>query len=139
MKIVRRVPKSINIPIGRHIIITKVTARGIFARNIGEHSEYWLAESLDNFAEVSCKSCKISKVEFSALKNAVIIHHSLRTTANKEWKAIVTKKPQLIKFWHPGEGCMYIWPSVIKQKVIAGEPYCYIEVKQRCYEKPDER
>lgn len=137
MKIVRRVPKGLKMPVGRHIIITRTTAKGIFARNIGEKSEYWLAEDLDNFIEVSCARCKLSKVEFSALKAAVIVHHSLRPPKNKEWKNIVKNKPQLIKFWHPGEGCMYIWPSVIKQRVIGGEPFCYIEVKQRCYEKPD--
>ena len=137
MRVIRRVPKGLKIPVGRHMIVTRITAKGVFVRNIGEQSEYWLAEDLSNFVDIPCIRCKLSKVEFSALKCAVIVHHPLRTTKNKEWKAIVKNKPQLIKFWHPGEGCIYIWPSVIKQRVIGGEPFCYIEVKQRCYEKPD--
>lgn len=139
MKIVRRILKQLNVCIGRYIIITKITNNGIFARNVGEHSEYWLADNLNNFAEVPYKTCKVSKVEFEALKYAVIINRPISSNHSKEWKAIIEKKPKIIKFWHPKEGCIYIWPDMIKQRVIAGEPYCCIEIRTRCYEKPIEK
>ena len=137
MKIIRRVTKGIKVPIGRHMVVTKINKDGVFVRNIGEQSQYWLAYSLDNFEVVSCKSCKVSKVEFEALKYAVIIHHELGIN-EKEWEAIVKNKPKIIKFWYPKRGCIYIWTNMVKKRVIAGKPYVCIEIKQRCYEKPDD-
>lgn len=139
MKIVRRLSKSVNLPLGRHIIITKVTSNGVFARNIGEHSEYWLADNLKNFVEISSMSCQLNKVEFEALKHAVVMHHSLSDIHNKQWKAIVKEKPAIIRFWSQHCGYIYIWPQLIKQRVVAGHPYVYIEIKQRCFEKPIEK
>lgn len=139
MKIVRRLSKAMNVPLGRHIIVTKKTEQGIFARNVGERSEYWLADSLKNFAEVSNVSCKLNKAEFEALKFAVIINHTLAGIHNKQWKVIVKEKPTIIRFWYPGGGCIYIWPSVIKQRVTGGEPYVYIEIHSRCFERPPKK
>lgn len=135
MQIIRRVAKSVKVPIGRPMVVTKINKDGVFVRNIGERAEFWLAYSLDNFEVVSCIPCKVSKVEFEALKCAVMIHHELDVN-KKEWEAIAKNKPKIIKFWYPKRGCIYIWTNMVKKRVLAGKPYVCIEIKQRFYEKP---
>ena len=90
MKIVRRKLNN-GICVGRYIIITRMTSGGIFARNIGEKSEYWLAENLDNFKEISNTSCEINADSFKSLKNAIII----RQPITPSFKKLVSEKPTL--------------------------------------------
>lgn len=137
MKVVRRVPKGLKTPIGRHIIIMRRTKEGYFARNVGEHAEYWLAQSLNNFEEVSVLTCKLNLSEFEYLRKAVVISLALDNQQNKSRRAIANKKPSLIRFWYPNKGYIYIWPELIKTRISdKKKPYLYIEVRARCFEKP---
>lgn len=138
MKVVRKISRSTNAEIGRHIIITRKTTQGYFARNVGEKSEYWLAENLDNFREIPCMICKLNLNEFEYLKTGVVISLSLEGIRNKQRKIIAERKPPLIKFWHPRKGCIFIKPACIKTRIIDRKPYVYIEVCNRCFEGPEE-
>lgn len=119
--------------IGRHMIVTKHTKEGYFARYVGEKSEFYLAETLNNFKEVSVVRCKVSISDFERLKHAVCFSHIWAPT----WRTIYNEKPRVIKFWAPNCGNLYIWPSVIKKKVKNKAPNIYIEITERVYEPFD--
>ena len=130
MKIVRRKLKN-GICVGRYIIITRTTSEGVFARNIGEKSEYWLAENLDNFLEIPNAGCEINKDLFKSLKNAVIIRQPLTPS----FKKLVSEKPTIIHFWAKKLGSVYVMPNLIKGVVVNRKPWIHIEIKERVYEK----
>lgn len=130
MKIVRRKLKN-GICVGRYIIITRTTSEGVFARNIGELSEYWLAKDLDNFKEISNKSCEINVDRFKSLKSAVII----RQPITPSFKKLVSEKPTIIHFWAKKLGSIYVIPNLIKGIVVNRKPWVHIEIKERVYEK----
>lgn len=130
MKIVRRKLIS-GICVGRYIIITRTTNKGVFARNIGEKSEYWLAENLDNFKEISNESCEINVDRFKSLKEAVII----RQPITPSFKKLVSEKPTIIRFWAKKLGSIYVIPNLIKGVVVNKKPWIHIEIKERVYEK----
>lgn len=132
MEVVRRKLKDGAI-IGREIIITKRKKDGYYARYIGEKSEFYLAETLDNFIEISMVKCKVSITDFEKLKTAVQFSHIWAPT----WRRIYNEKPKIIKFWAPNCGYMYIWVSLIKKRVVNKAPNIYIEITNRCYESFD--
>ena len=130
MKIVRRKLNS-GICVGRYIIITRTTNQGVFARNIGELSEYWLAKDLDNFKEISNESCEINVDRFKSLKEAIII----RQPITPSFKKLVSEKPTIIRFWAKKLGSIYVIPNLIKGVVVNRKPWIHIEIKERMYEK----
>lgn len=119
--------------VGRHMIVTKHKKEGYYARYVGEKSEFYLAETLNNFKEVSMVKCKVSISDFERLKHAVCFSHIWAPT----WRAIYNEKPRVIKFWAPNCGYLYIWVSVIKKKVLNKAPNIYIEITERVYEPFD--
>lgn len=132
MKIVRRRLKD-GAVIGRHIIITKHKKDGYYARYVGKKSEFYLAETLDNFKEILVVDCKVSISDFEKLKTAVQFKHIWAPT----WRRIYNEKPTIIKFWAPNCGYMYVWVSLIKKRVVNKAPNIYIEITSRCYESLD--
>ncbi len=132
MRIVRRRLKD-GAVIGRHIIITKRKKDGYYARYVGEKSEFYLAETLDNFKEITVVDCKVSISDFEKLKTAVQFKHIWAPT----WRRIYNEKPTIIKFWAPNCGYMYVWVSLIKKRVVNKAPNIYIEITSRCYESLD--
>lgn len=132
MKVVRRRLKD-GAVIGRHIIITKHKKDGYYARYVGEKSEFYLAETLDNFKEILVVDCKVSISDFEKLKTAVQFKHIWAPT----WRRIYNEKPTIIKFWAPNCGYMYVWVSLIKKRVVNKAPNIYIEITSRCYESLD--
>lgn len=132
MRIVRRRLKD-GAVIGRHIIITKHKKDGYYARYVGEKSEFYLAETLDNFKEILVVDCKVSISDFEKLKTAVQFKHIWAPT----WRRIYNEKPTIIKFWAPNCGFMYVWVSLIKKRVVNKAPNIYIEITSRCYESLD--
>lgn len=132
MKVVRRKLKD-GAVIGRHIIITKHKKDGYYARYVGEKSEFYLAETLDNFKEILVVDCKVSISDFEKLKTAVQFKHIWAPT----WRRIYNEKPTIIKFWAPNCGFMYVWVSLIKKRVVNKAPNIYIEITSRCYESLD--
>lgn len=132
MRIVRRRLKD-GAVIGRHIIITKHKKDGYYARYVGEKSEFYLAETLDNFKEILVVDCKVSISDFEKLKTAVQFKHIWAPT----WRRIYNEKPTIIKFWAPNCGYMYVWVSLIKKRVVNKAPNIYIEITSRCYESLD--
>lgn len=119
--------------IGRHMIVTKHKREGYYARYVGEKSEFYLAETLDNYENIPVVSCKVSITEFEKLKTAIQFSHIWAPT----WRRIYNEKPKIIKFWAPNCGCMYVWVSLIKKRVINKAPNIYIEITSRCYESLD--
>lgn len=119
--------------VGRHMIVTKHKKEGYYARYVGEKSEFYLAETLNNFKEVSMVKCKVSISDFERLKHAVCFSHIWAPT----WRTIYNEKPRVIKFWAPNCGYLYIWVSVIKKKVQNKAPNIYIEITERVYEPFD--
>lgn len=132
MKIVRRRLKE-GAVIGRHIVITRHEKEGYYARYVGEKSEFYLTETLDNYADIPIVPCKVSITEFEKLKTAIQFSHIWAPT----WRRIYNEKPSIIKFWAPNCGCMYIWVSLIKKRVVNKAPSIYIEITSRCYESLD--
>jgi hypothetical protein len=132
MEVVRRKLKD-GAVIGREIIITKRKKDGYYARYIGEKSEFYLAETLDNFVEIPMVKCKVSITDFEKLKTAIQFSHIWAPT----WRRIYNEKPKIIKFWAPNCGYMYVWVSLIKKRVINKAPNIYIEIINRCYESFD--
>lgn len=132
MRIVRRRLKDGAI-IGRHIIVTRHEKEGYYARYVGEKSEFYLAETLDNYENILIVSCKVSITEFEKLKTAIQFSHIWAPT----WRRIYNEKPTIIKFWAPNCGCMYVWVSLIKKRVVNKAPNIYIEITNRCYESLD--
>ena len=132
MKIVRRRLKD-GAVIGRHIVITRHEKEGYYARYGGEKSEFYLAETLDNYENILIVSCKVSITEFEKLKTAIQFRHIWAPT----WRRIYNEKPTIIKFWAPNCGCMYVWVSLIKKRVVNKAPNIYIEITSRCYESLD--
>lgn len=132
MEIVRRKLKD-GAVIGRHIIITKHKKDGYYARYVGEKSEFYLAETLDNFKEIAVVDCKVSISDFEKLKTAIRFQHIWAPT----WRRIYNEKPTIIKFWAPNCGFMYVWVSLIKKRVVNKAPNIYIEITNRCYESLD--
>lgn len=132
MRVVRRRLKDGAI-IGRHIIVTRHEKEGYYARYVGEKSEFYLAETLDNYENILIVSCKVSITEFEKLKTAIQFSHIWAPT----WRRIYNEKPTIIKFWAPNCGCMYVWVSLIKKRVINKAPNIYIEITSRCYESLD--
>ena len=119
--------------VGRHMIVTKHKKEGYYARYVGEKSEFYLAETLNNFKEISIIKCKVSISDFERLKHAVCFSHIWAPT----WRTIYNEKPRVIKFWAPNCGYLYIWVSVIKKKVLNKAPNIYIEITERVYEPFD--
>lgn len=119
--------------VGRHMIVTKHKKEGYYARYVGEKSEFYLAETLNNFKEVSLVKCKVSISDFERLKHAVCFSHIWAPT----WRTIYNEKPRVIKFWAPNCGYLYVWVSVIKKKVENKAPNIYIEITERVYEPFD--
>ena len=132
MSIIRRRMKEGG-TIGRHMIVTKHKKEGYYARYVGEKSEFYLAETLDNYKNISVVSCKVSITEFEKLKTAIQFSHIWAPT----WRRIYNEKPTIIKFWAPNCGCMYVWVSLIKKRVVNKAPNIYIEITSRCYESLD--
>ena len=132
MRIVRRKLKD-GAVIGRHIVITRHEKEGYYARYVGEKSEFYLAETLDNYENILIVSCKVSITEFEKLKTAIQFSHIWAPT----WRRIYNEKPTIIKFWAPNCGCMYVWVSLIKKRVVNKAPNIYIEITSRCYESLD--
>ena len=132
MRIVRRRLKE-GAVIGRHIVITRHEKEGYYARYVGEKSEFYLAETLDNYENILIVSCKVSITEFEKLKTAIQFRHIWAPT----WRRIYNEKPTIIKFWAPNCGCMYVWVSLIKKRVVNKAPNIYIEITSRCYESLD--
>lgn len=132
MRIVRRRLKD-GAVIGRHIVITRHEKEGYYARYVGEKSEFYLAETLDNYENILIVSCKVSITEFEKLKTAIQFRHIWAPT----WRRIYNEKPTIIKFWAPNCGCMYVWVSLIKKRVVNKAPNIYIEITSRCYESLD--
>lgn len=133
MKIVRRKMKQGG-TIGRHMVITRENKQGVFARYVGEKAEFWLAENLNNYEQISVVDCNISIIEFNCLKYAVHFHHIWAP----RWKTICEKKPTIIRFYAKNQGFLYIWPNLIKKRVLNKAPMVYIEIKSRVYE-PDKK
>lgn len=119
--------------VGRHMIVTKHKKEGYYARYVGEKSEFYLAETLNNFKEISLVRCKVSISDFERLKHAVCFSHIWAPT----WRTIYNEKPRVIKFWAPNCGYLYVWVSVIKKKVENKAPNIYIEITERVYEPFD--
>jgi hypothetical protein len=119
--------------IGRHMIVTKHKKEGYYARYVGENSEFYLAETLDNYENIPIVSCKVSITEFEKLKTAIYFSHIWAPT----WRRIYNEKPKIIKFWAPNCGYMYVWVSLIKKRVVNKAPNIYIEITNRCYESFD--
>ena len=119
--------------IGRHMIVTKHNKEGYFARYVGEKSEFYLAETLNNFKEISLVRCKVSISDFERLKHAVCFSHIWAPT----WRTIYNEKPRVIKFWAPNCGYLYVWVNVIKKRVLNKAPNIYIEITERVYESDD--
>lgn len=134
MKIVRRKMKQGG-TIGRYIVITRENKQGVFARYVGEKAEFWLAENLDNYQEISVVNCNVSIVEFNAYKHAVQFYHIWAP----RWRTIHTQKPEIIRFYAKNQGFLYVWPNLIKKRVLNKAPQVYIEVKQRLYESDDKQ
>lgn len=132
MSVIRRRMKEGG-TIGRHMIVTKHKKEGYYARYVGEKSEFYLAETLDNYENIPVVSCKVSITEFEKLKTAIQFSHIWAPT----WRRIYNEKPKIIKFWAPNCGCMYIWVSLIKKRVVNKAPNIYIEITNRCYESLD--
>ncbi len=132
MRIVRRKLRD-GAVIGRHIVITRHEKEGYYARYVGEKSEFYLAETLDNYENILIVSCKVSITEFEKLKTAIQFQHIWAPT----WRRIYNEKPTVIKFWAPNCGCIYVWVSLIKKRVINKAPNIYIEITSRCYESLD--
>lgn len=132
MKIVRRKMKQGG-TIGRYIAITRINKQGVFARYVGEKAEFWLAENLDNYKEIKVINCNISIIEFNCLKFAVHFFHIWAP----RWKTIVEQQPEIIRFYAKNQGFLYVWPNLIKKKVLNKAPQVYIEIKQRLYESDD--
>lgn len=132
MRIVRRRLKD-GAVIGRHIVITRHEKEGYYARYVGEKSEFYLAETLDNYENILIVSCKVSITEFEKLKTAIQFQHIWAPT----WRRIYNEKPTIIKFWAPNCGFMYVWVSLIKKRVVNKAPNIYIEITSRCYESLD--
>ena len=121
---------------GRYMIVTKHKKEGYYARyvgEIGEKSEFYLAETLNNFKEISVVRCKVSISDFERLKNAVCFSHIWAPT----WRTIYNEKPRVIKFWAPNCGYLYVWVDVIKKRVLNKAPNIYIEITERVYEPFD--
>lgn len=119
--------------VGRHMIVTKHKKEGYYARYVGEKSEFYLAETLSNFKEVSIVKCKVSISDFERLKHAVCFSHIWAPT----WRTIYNEKPRVIKFWAPNCGYLYAWVNVIKKRVLNKAPNIYIEITERVYEPFD--
>ena len=119
--------------VGRHMIVTKHKKDGYYARYVGEKSEFYLAETLNNFKEISVVRCKVSISDFERLKHAVCFSHIWAPT----WRTIYNEKPRVIKFWAPNCGYLYVWVNVIKKKVLNKAPNIYIEITERVYEPFD--
>jgi hypothetical protein len=134
MKIVRRKMKQGGTT-GRHMIITRENKQGVFARYIGEDYEFWLAENLNNFEEMKVINCNISIIEFNALKHAVFFYHIWAP----RWKTIYENEPDVIRFYAKNQGFLYIWPNLIKKRVLNKAPMVYIEIESRCYEPDDKQ
>ena len=132
MRIVRRRLKD-GAVIGRHIIVTRHEKEGYYARYVGEKSEFYLAETLDNYENILIVPCKVSITEFEKLKTAIQFSHIWAPT----WRRIYNEKPTIIKFWAPNCGYMYVWVSLIKKRVVNKAPNIYIEITSRCYESLD--
>lgn len=132
MRIVRRRLKE-GAVVGRHIVITRHEKEGYYARYVGEKSEFYLAETLDNYENILIVSCKVSITEFEKLKTAIQFSHIWAPT----WRRIYNEKPTIIKFWAPNCGYMYVWVSLIKKRVVNKAPNIYIEITSRCYESLD--
>lgn len=132
MRIVRRRLKE-GAVVGRHIVITRHEKEGYYARYVGEKSEFYLAETLDNYENILIVSCKVSITEFEKLKTAIQFSHIWAPT----WRRIYNEKPTIIKFWAPNCGFMYVWVSLIKKRVVNKAPNIYIEITSRCYESLD--
>ena len=119
--------------VGRHMIVTKHKKEGYYARYVGEKSEFYLAETLNNFKEISLVKCKVSISDFERLKHAVCFSHIWAPT----WRTIYNEKPRVIKFWAPNCGYLYVWVNVIKKRVLNKAPNIYIEITERVYEPFD--
>jgi hypothetical protein len=115
------------------MIVTKHKKEGYYARYVGEKSEFYLAETLNNFKEVSVVRCKVSISDFERLKHAVCFSHIWAPT----WRRIYNEKPRVIKFWAPNCGYLYVSVDVIKKKVTNKAPNIYIEITERVYEPFD--
>ena len=132
MRVVRRRLKE-GALVGRHIVITRHEKEGYYARYVGEKSEFYLAETLDNYENILMVPCKVSITEFEKLKTAIQFSHIWAPT----WRRIYNEKPTVIRFWAPNCGNMYVWVSLIKKRVINKAPNIYIEITSRCYESLD--
>lgn len=119
--------------VGRHMIVTKHKKEGYYARYVGEKSEFYLAETLNNFKEISVVRCKVSISDFERLKHAVCFSHIWAPT----WRTIYNEKPRVIKFWAPNCGYLYVWVNIIKKRVLNKAPNIYIEITERVYEPFD--
>lgn len=132
MSVIRRRMKEGG-TIGRHMVVTKRKKEGYYARYVGEKSEFYLAETLDNYEDIPVVPCKVSITEFEKLKTAIYFSHIWAPT----WRRIYNEKPKIIKFWAPNCGYMYVWVSLIKKRVVNKAPNIYIEITSRCYESFD--
>ena len=132
MRVVRRRLKE-GALVGRHIVVTRHEKEGYYARYVGEKSEFYLAETLDNYENILMVPCKVSITEFEKLKTAIQFSHIWAPT----WRRIYNEKPTVIRFWAPNCGYMYVWVSLIKKRVINKAPNIYIEITSRCYESLD--
>lgn len=132
MRVVRRRLKE-GALVGRHIVVTRHEKEGYYARYVGEKSEFYLAETLNNYENILMVPCKVSITEFEKLKTAIQFSHIWAPT----WRRIYNEKPTVIRFWAPNCGYMYVWVSLIKKRVINKAPNIYIEITSRCYESLD--
>ena len=126
--IVRRILKC-GAEAGRYFEITKKTTKGYYGRTLRKKSEFFIAETLDNFKEISVISVQVSNIEFEALKHVISFHHDLST----QWKRVLTNKPEVIKLWNKTD-VMYIFPAIIKKRFFGRVPNIYVEIKSREYE-----
>ena len=125
--IVRRILKC-KAEVGRCIEITRRTTSGYWGRYLGENKEFFIAERLNNFREISIVTVEIKALELEALRHAKCMHHDL----SPAWRKVLSIKPEIIKFWNTS-GVIYIWPEVIKRRIFGHNPMVYIDIKNRVY------
>lgn len=126
--IIRRMLKCSAV-VGRHIEVTKRTKSGYYGHYVGEHNEFYIAETLKSFVETKVISIQINAIEFEALKHALCIYHDVSV----EWNRAVTEDPEIIKFWNRNGGVIYVWPYVIKRKIFGHSPQIFIDIKSKIY------
>ena len=135
LTVIRRISKSVGVPIGPYKIVTRRTKTAVYARTIGAKRDYYLSENLDNYGIISSQTCKISSADMKRLQNTWQFRLTLTPKRNKCRMDIANLKPEIIKFWTADGEVMFVQTEKVAIRVIEGIPYVCIDINSKMHDK----